>query len=124
MPYLVISLDVTRGRLRDAEHHDAELSAILQQAHSAMVMRAVPQELFDTERTIVGEVRYQERPPDGRGIPLPPPERRVPEQRGKKPKRANSAQEGRDSKTLTLDSIARLSYPPPVATYTKKRRRK
>ena len=118
MPYLVISLDVTRGRLRDAEHHDAELSAILQQAHSAMVMRAVPQELFDTERTIVGEVRYQERPPDGRGIPLPLAAKpaRGPEHRGKKPKR--------DSKTLTLDSIARLSYPPPVATYTKKRRRK
>lgn len=69
MPFLVISIDVTKGRLVAGEHHDAELSAILQQTHSAMVMRALPQELYDTEGTPVGEVRYQEGPPGMSQLP-------------------------------------------------------
>lgn len=63
MPYLVIVIDVTKGRLTETEHHDSELSAIFQQSHSACVMRALPQELYDTEATPVGEVRFQEGPP-------------------------------------------------------------
>lgn len=63
MPYLVIAIDITKGRLQSTAYHDSELSSILQQTHSAMVMRALPQELYDTDRTVVGEVRYQEEAP-------------------------------------------------------------
>lgn len=60
MPHLVVRIDITKGRLVEAAHHDAELAAILQQAHSAMVMRALPQELYDTKGLTVGQVYYTE----------------------------------------------------------------
>lgn len=119
MPFLIIAIDITKGRLVDAETHDAELSAILQQTHSAMVMRALPQALFDTERTIVGEVRYQERAPftfytEERDEPPPPPIG------GKRntlaPKKGDlKGHEIKGQPAAGSTASRRLSYPPAVS---------
>lgn len=118
MPFLIIAIDITRGLLRAAETHDAELSAILQQAHSAMVMRALPQALYDTNATTVGEVRYQERAPFH--FVEPPADDPA---RPAAADRAGPKGHGSQSRTRTKTADSR-GYPPAVAYPAAPRKRR